>query len=124
MTAPQIITQVHKVDRDAKMAVGAAMPQAAPVRVLQAKRVAGHDVRVLEADDPAALATWLAEHGYASGPALTAWLVKSPSDAVGSLGQVNVFTPARRTFHEIPFACLYRLSCSTYGRSANAQLPV
>lgn len=46
----------------------------APVRVLHEQRVAGYDAVVLEADDPAALARWLAEHGYESRPALAEWL--------------------------------------------------
>jgi hypothetical protein len=46
----------------------------APVRVLDAQRVAGYDAVVLEADDPGALAAWLEDHGYAARPELTAWL--------------------------------------------------
>lgn len=45
-----------------------------PVRVLEAKQVAGYDAVVLEADSAGALATWLGEHGYSSRPALEAWL--------------------------------------------------
>jgi hypothetical protein len=45
-----------------------------PVRVLETKRVAGYDAVVLEADDPAALARWLATRGYAKRPALDEWL--------------------------------------------------
>lgn len=54
-----------------------AAPEAAavaPVRVLEETRVAGYDAVVLEADDPAALAKWLADHGYDNRPALTEWL--------------------------------------------------
>lgn len=46
----------------------------APARVLAEQRVAGYDAVVLEADEPAALATWLKEHGYAARPDLSAWL--------------------------------------------------
>lgn len=46
----------------------------APVRVLDEVRVAGYDATVLEADDAAALARWLADHRYATTPTLTAWL--------------------------------------------------
>lgn len=46
----------------------------APVRVLDAQRVAGYDAVVLEADDAGALAGWLKDHGYAARPELTAWL--------------------------------------------------
>mgnify|MGYP003349038515 CR=1 FL=1 len=53
---------------------GASMALASEVRVLDAKRVAGYDAVVLEADDPAALAAWLKEHGYDARPALQAWL--------------------------------------------------
>lgn len=54
----------------------AAVPAAAlaPVRVLEAKRVAGYDAVVLEADDAEALAKWLKDHGYDARPALQAWL--------------------------------------------------
>jgi Uncharacterized protein conserved in bacteria (DUF2330) len=44
------------------------------VRVLDSQRVAGLDAAVLEADDAAALAAWLKDHGYAFRPELTAWL--------------------------------------------------
>jgi hypothetical protein len=47
---------------------------AAPVRVLDAQRVAGYDAVVLEADSARALANWLKEHGYDERPALSAWL--------------------------------------------------
>ncbi len=45
-----------------------------PVRVLEAKRVAGYDAVVLEADSAGALAAWLGSHGYSSRPALEEWL--------------------------------------------------
>lgn len=48
--------------------------QASAVRVLAEDRVAGLDAAVLEADDANALAKWLADHGYASGPTLSRWL--------------------------------------------------
>lgn len=47
---------------------------AAPVRVLDEVQVAGYEAVVLEADDPKALATWLADHGYDARPALASWL--------------------------------------------------
>lgn len=50
-----------------------AVPSAS-VRVLEETRVAGYDAAVLQADDPAALAAWLKERGYAEGPSLTEWL--------------------------------------------------
>jgi hypothetical protein len=51
-----------------------AIPAAQRVRVLDETRVAGLDAAVLEADDASALAKWLADHGYASGPTLDDWL--------------------------------------------------
>jgi hypothetical protein len=47
---------------------------AAPVRVLDAQRVAGYDAVVLEADSATALASWLKDHGYAERPDLSKWL--------------------------------------------------
>lgn len=47
---------------------------AAPVRVLETKRVGGYDAAVLEADSATALAEWLQSNGYASRPALSEWL--------------------------------------------------
>jgi hypothetical protein len=44
------------------------------VRVLDQARVAGYDAVVLEADSSSGLNEWLGAHGYASRPALTAWL--------------------------------------------------
>jgi hypothetical protein len=49
-------------------------PAAAPVRVLETKRVAGYDAAVLEADSAGALAEWLKTNGYVSRPALEEWL--------------------------------------------------
>lgn len=46
----------------------------APVRVLREQRVAGYDAVVLEADNPRALAEWLAKNGYDRRPALAEWL--------------------------------------------------
>ena len=58
------------------LARGGMVPAAAlaPVRVLDAKRVAGYDAVVLEADNAGALAGWLKEHGYDDRPALQSWL--------------------------------------------------
>lgn len=47
---------------------------AAPVRVLEEKRVAGYDAVILEADEAEALAAWLKEHGYDYSPALKDWM--------------------------------------------------
>lgn len=44
------------------------------VRVLASAHVAGFDATTVEADDVGALAAWLAKHGFAQTPALTAWL--------------------------------------------------
>jgi len=46
----------------------------APVRVLDARRVAGYDAVVLEADSAGELAAWLKKHGYAERPTLVDWL--------------------------------------------------
>jgi hypothetical protein len=59
--------------RDGQMA-SAPAEVAAPVRVLEERTVAGYDAVVLEADDPAALARWLEQHGFASDPTLAEWL--------------------------------------------------
>jgi Uncharacterized protein conserved in bacteria (DUF2330) len=58
------------------MFLGRSAPEAAlaPVRVLDAKRIAGYDAVVLEADDANALADWLKTHGYDARPALRNWL--------------------------------------------------
>ena len=58
---------------------GAAMPAAA-VRVIATAHVAGFDATTLEADDPTALAGWLANHGFATTPELTAWLAHYVND--------------------------------------------
>jgi hypothetical protein len=55
------------------MAPGAAADKA-EVRVLDEKRVAGHDATVLEADDANALSKWLGDHGFEYSPALTEWV--------------------------------------------------
>lgn len=44
------------------------------VVVLERRTVAGLDTAVLAASDAGALDRWLAQHGYASGPELAAWL--------------------------------------------------
>ncbi len=56
--------------------LGRAAPEAAlaPVRVLDAKRIAGYDAVVLEADDANALVDWLKTHGYDARPTLRNWL--------------------------------------------------
>lgn len=50
------------------------------VRVLATAQVAGFDASTLEADDPQALAAWLAAHGFEATPALTAWLERYVTD--------------------------------------------
>jgi hypothetical protein len=45
-----------------------------PVRVLSRAHVAGYDAVVLEADDAAALAAWLSQHGFDARPEITDWL--------------------------------------------------
>ena len=50
-------------------------PEAASaVRVIQSAHVAGMNAITVEADDPAALAAWLGEHGFDASPELQAWL--------------------------------------------------
>ena len=44
------------------------------IRVISTQHVAGFDASVLEADNTAALTSWLATHGFEATPALTAWL--------------------------------------------------
>jgi hypothetical protein len=44
-----------------------------PVRVLATQQVSGYDAVVLEADNAAALQTWLSEHHYAARPDLIEW---------------------------------------------------
>jgi hypothetical protein len=69
---PSFFVAMFFMKRGAMMSAPAAA--VAPVRVLEETRVAGYDAVVLEADDPAALAKWLADHGYDNRPALTEWL--------------------------------------------------
>lgn len=57
----------------ADKSAGTALPEPA-VRVLDEKQVGGYDAVVLEADDPDALKTWLADHGYAFDESLSEWL--------------------------------------------------
>ncbi len=52
----------------------AVVSSVAPVRVLDEVTVGGYDAVVIEADDPNAMATWLADHGYDARPALADWL--------------------------------------------------
>lgn len=51
-----------------------APPAAAPVQVVERKRVGGYDAAVLKATDADALRDWLGRNGYASRPALRDWL--------------------------------------------------
>jgi hypothetical protein len=85
-TAPRHVNRISGVDVEpgctAMMFLGRSAPETAAasaiepasVRVLEEKRVAGHDAVVLEADSATALSDWLKEHGYAEGPTLTDWL--------------------------------------------------
>lgn len=50
-----------------------AAPALPPVRVLDEKLVAGFNARVLEADSPTALLTWLNANGYAFSPEVEVW---------------------------------------------------
>lgn len=50
------------------------------VRVISVAHVAGFDATTVEADDTTALAGWLAQHGFASTPALTTWLDRYVKD--------------------------------------------
>ena len=52
----------------------------AQVRVIATAHVAGFEATTVEADDAAALATWLEGHGFASSPALTQWLERYVRD--------------------------------------------
>lgn len=75
ITAPEIKTVTQPSGGGCGCAVKEAPhPKAAAVRVLEEKRVAGHDAAVLEADDADALINWLTEHGYAVSSVLTDWL--------------------------------------------------
>jgi len=81
-TEPPVITKTRDAspgcgigcaaDKAPQATAGRAAPDA--VRVLEQKRVAGHDAAVLEADDANALNKWLKDHGYASRPELVEWL--------------------------------------------------
>lgn len=51
-------------------------PTASAVRVIATAHVAGFDATTLEADDAGALAAWLDARGFATTPALTAWLAR------------------------------------------------
>ena len=55
--------------------LGSQLKSAAPkVEVLHRQRVAGYDAVILSAKDAGALANWLRSRGFASRPALEAWL--------------------------------------------------
>lgn len=83
-TEPPVITKTRDASPGCGIGCGADMAlksevmggRAAPdaVRVLEQRRVAGHDSAVLEADDAKALNKWLKDHGYASRPELVVWL--------------------------------------------------
>jgi hypothetical protein len=85
LTAPRVVVQQAPsggagggcgcgVMAPMSMSAGKANAPQETVEVLDAKRVAGHDAVVLQADDAEALGKWLKEHGYESSPAITDWL--------------------------------------------------
>lgn len=83
LTRPEIVHETHYSVNPLPLVLypfflflARSAPEAAlaPVRVLDAKRVAGYDAVVLEADDANALADWLKTHGYDARPALRNWL--------------------------------------------------
>jgi hypothetical protein len=112
LTAPRVETRSRPAGYGCiGCAGGAPAPEGAAgaVRVLDEKRVAGHDAVVLEANDPAALNQWLQDHGYATRPALTAWL-KPDVDAGWKISAFKIAkkapdtpevatTAVRMTFH-------------------------
>lgn len=57
-------------------AVDKSIAGAPRVAILKTQRVGGYDATVLAADDPAALADWLAERGFAKSADLEAWLAE------------------------------------------------
>jgi hypothetical protein len=80
ITAPREITQPRPSGGGGcAIGCGTAAPRGgvaekSAVRVLEEKRVAGHDATVLEADNADALSTWLGKHGFEYSPALTEWV--------------------------------------------------
>jgi hypothetical protein len=79
-TKPEEVVRTVTVHRNSKMAAGRAMPMEAAVAVLGQKRVAGLDTAILRATDTEALVKWLKDHGYATRPALDAWLDRYVKD--------------------------------------------
>ncbi len=95
--------------------VGAAMPAAPAVQVVERRRVGDFDAAVLKANDPAALGNWLGANGFASRPAVTAWLggytadgwhltafklANNPAAAVsGHLKAVRMSFPTERPYY-------------------------
>jgi hypothetical protein len=117
ITAPKVVTKPRP---SSGPGCGCAASRMAPagkapaVRVLEEKRVAGHDAAVLEADDTEALGKWLKDHDYPFSPALAEWVkpyVKSGwkvtafKVAKDSAKEPNVATSAvRMTFQtDTPF---------------------
>jgi hypothetical protein len=80
ITAPKVVTRTRSsgggcgCGRQYEGSANRSEPKAGAVRVLEEKRVAGHDAAVLEADDEKALGKWLKDHGYYFSPALTEWV--------------------------------------------------
>jgi hypothetical protein len=82
VTAPKVVTRSAPPSNGGGCGCGVMAPgqrsvgdAALPnVSVLDAKRVAGYDAVVLEADDANALGKWLKDHGYDFSPALTTWV--------------------------------------------------
>jgi hypothetical protein len=72
VTAPPV--QRHDPERKSEMPKGIPVPAAAPtVVVIATAKVGGYDAAVLEANDAAALDSWLKQNGYYSSPALVEW---------------------------------------------------
>lgn len=89
-----------------RMPAGAS--SAAPVQVLEEKRVGGYDAAVLAASDPAALSDWLKQHGF-SGADLKDWLV--PYVAHGWI--LTAFKISRGDQEQVTSSGLVRLSFKT-----------
>jgi hypothetical protein len=74
ITAPPVVEQSEPISFPIACSQrDSAVKSAAEARVLEEKRIAGFDIAVLEADNAAALKTWLADHGYPFSPQVEAW---------------------------------------------------
>jgi hypothetical protein len=81
VTAPKVITKPRSEGGGCALACGTASgppPRAAAdkssVRVLEEKRLPGHNVSILEADSADDLSKWLGKHGFEYSEALTKWV--------------------------------------------------